>query len=176
MATKTYWQGNICEVSPTKVPLRLYDVRNQVSSLRKMVGGDNLQRLKVTKDDFSGTTPSCTRRCTKLTLAWQWSWVKRLVFKEDDPPPMLHSICSQCLPENIAISNCKAFFFCQNIKISSTGRAGSVGSVRDFFGLFSKTEQFSSGRLEMLTIANVEDRSCPIYEPGNVWHVAHWKW
>ena len=26
---------------------------------------------------FSGTTPSCTRRCTKLTLAWQWSWVKR---------------------------------------------------------------------------------------------------
>jgi len=40
----------------------------------------------------------------------------------------------------------EAFFFCQNIKISSTGRAGSVGSVRDFFGLFSKTEQFSSGR------------------------------
>ena len=88
---------------------------------------------------------------------------------------MLHSICSQCLPENIAFSNCKAFFFCQNIKISSTGRAGSVGSVRDFFGLFSKTEQFSSGRLEILKIANVEDRSCPIYEPGNVgmFHMLH---
>ena len=98
-----------------------------------------------------------------------------MVFKEDDPPPMLHSICSQCLPENIAFSNCKAFFFCQNIKISSTGRAGSVGSVRDFFGLFSKTEQFSSGRLEILKIANVEDRSCPIYEPGNVgmFHMLH---
>ena len=49
---KTNRQGNICEVSPPKVPLRLFDVRNQVSSLRKMVGGDNLQRLQITEDDI----------------------------------------------------------------------------------------------------------------------------
>ena len=49
---KTDRQGNICKVSPTKVPLRLYDVRNQVSSLRKMVGGDNLQRFQITGGDF----------------------------------------------------------------------------------------------------------------------------
>ena len=36
--------------------------------------------------------------------------------------------------------------FCQSIKITSTGRAGSV--VPDFFGLFTKTEQFSAGRLQ----------------------------
>ena len=37
--------------------------------------------------------------------------------------------------------------FCQSIKISSTGRAASV--VPDFFGLFTKTEQFSAGRLSL---------------------------
>ena len=126
-----------------------------------MVGGDNLQRLKITKDDFFRYNTKLHKKMYKIDT--------RLTVKlSKEVGICCIKIVPQCQHENIAYSNCKAFFFCQNIKISSTGRAGSVGSVRDFFGLFSKTEQFSSGRLKILTSANVEDLSCPIYEPGNV--------
>ena len=82
----------------------------------------------------SGTTPSCIKKCTQLTLDWHWNYLQRLVL-------ILH-------PWNMNIYSWmfKAMLFCQSIKITSNGKAGHV--VPDFFGLFTKTEQFSAGRLE----------------------------
>ena len=82
-------QGNIYKVSPTKVPLRLFDVRNRVSSLRKMVGGDNLQRLKITKDDFFRYNTKLHKKMYKIDTRLTVKLSKE-VFKEIDPPPMLH--------------------------------------------------------------------------------------